>query len=47
MRYTKPTIQHTTTASSCIQGGSKGVAIPDNQGQSPNHTPASAYEADE
>jgi len=47
MRYTKPTILHTSSASSTIQGASKGVAIPDNSGQSPNHTPASAYEADE
>ncbi len=47
MRYTEPTILNTTSASSSIQGVSKGRAIPDNSGQSPNHTPASAYEADE
>jgi len=47
MRYTKPTILQTTSASSTIQGASKGIQVPDNIGQTPNHTPSSAYEADE
>jgi len=47
MRYIKPTILQTTSASSTIQGTSKGIHMPDNVGQSPDLTPASAYEADE